>query len=53
MSENHLIYRIRQNKRLSKMFDKLTTEQKRDVLYIADGDDWHLEEIIEFVREGK
>lgn len=51
MSENQIIYQIRHTPRLSKMFNKLTNEQKREVLQIANGDDWHLEDIIEFVLE--
>lgn len=51
MSEHQLIALIRSRPRLSRMFNQLTNDQRRRVLEIANGDDWHLDEIIEFVSE--
>jgi len=51
MTENQLIYQIRQIPRLSRLFDKCSRDQKQAVIEIADGDIWNLGEIIEFVLE--
>lgn len=51
MSENQIIAYIRSVPRLSAMFNKLSMAGRRSVLYIADGDTWHIDEIIADVLE--
>ncbi|MBV9217367.1 MAG: hypothetical protein JO053_14455 [Acidobacteria bacterium] len=53
MSENQLIQIINQTPRMRVKWRQLSDEQKRSVLFIADGDDWNLDEILEDVlRDG-
>lgn len=51
MSDNQLINSIRENRRLNRLWNKLTVEQKRRVLEIAEGELWHIDEVIEDVLE--
>lgn len=51
MSEHQIINHIRSIKRLNRIWQRLTNDQRRRVLYIADGDTWHIDEVLEFVAE--
>lgn len=53
MSETQLINHIRSVGRWNRIFNRLTHEERRNVLYIAGGETDHLEEIFEFVLEGR
>lgn len=39
------------DRRRAKQFDELTTDGRRQVLAALDGDDWRIDEVIEFVRD--
>lgn len=49
MSEHEIVNHIRSVRRLSARFQRLSKEGRRRVLFIADGDTWHIDEIIEQV----
>lgn len=51
MSENMLIYIIRQTPHLSKLFDQLSNEQKRRALEMAEGEVDLLDYILEDLSE--
>lgn len=51
VSSNELIYYIRQDRKLSKAFDRCNNEQKRRVLAEAEGDTWRLLDLIEDILE--
>jgi hypothetical protein len=53
MSENQLINHIREHRRLTRIFNRLTNDERRQVLFIAQGEADQLEEIFEFVLEGR
>jgi hypothetical protein len=53
MSENQLINHIRGNTRFKRLFNRLTNDERRQVLFIAQGEADQLEEIFEFVLEGR
>ena len=50
MSDSQLIRYIRQRRELEKLWDALTTDQRRQVLAEADQDTWHINEILENVK---
>ena len=50
MSETLIIKYIRQRRELEKLWDALTTDQRRQVLAEADQDTWHINEILENVK---
>lgn len=51
MSENQIIAYIRSVPRLSAKFSKLTMDGRRRVIFIADGDVWRIDEMIEDILE--
>lgn len=51
MSDSVLIRYIRLTPSLNKLWQRLEDDERRKVLSIAHGDNWHLEEIFEFVLE--
>lgn len=51
MNNTQLIHRIRQDEHLSAKFDQLSLAGRRRLLEIADGDDWHIEDNIDYVIE--
>lgn len=51
MTEHQIINHIRSVRRLKRIWQRLTNDQRRRVLFIADGDLWHIDEILEFVAE--
>lgn len=54
MSDNQIIRAIRDSRLLARMWDKLTTDQKREFLKEIEGDDWNLADtLIDFVAEAK
>lgn len=53
MSETQLINHIRSVKRWERIFNRLTNDERRNLLYIAAGETDHLDEIFEFVLEGR
>jgi hypothetical protein len=53
LSANQLIARIRSIPRLSKIFTGMSPAEKAEVLSIADGDDWRIENVIAWVVEAR
>ena len=53
MTANLWIQHIRNDKRLSKLYDKLTTEERHRLFTECDNDTWHLAEIIEEILEDR
>lgn len=51
LTDNEMVYVIRQTPSLDKLFDQLTKDGKREVMRQAAGDTWHLEELITGVLE--
>jgi DNA-binding ferritin-like protein len=46
-SEHQIINHIRDSSKLSKLWDKLSKESKRELITEIEGDIWHLKEILE------
>lgn len=53
MSDTQLINFIRSVARYNRIFNRLTLDERRAVTTIAGGETEHLEEIFEFVLEGR
>jgi len=53
MSDNQIIREIRDSRRLSRLFDRMTVEQKRQLMAELDGDTWHILEVMVDILEDK
>lgn len=51
LTDNQMIREIRQTPKLDKLFERCSPEQRRQALRIAEGETWHLDEVLEFVLE--
>lgn len=52
MSDNQLINTIRASRKLNKLYNKMTVEQKRRLIATVD-DTWHIEQIMKEILEDK
>lgn len=47
MSDNRILGMIRASRRRARLFNRLTAEQKRTFLASLEGNDWHLDDLLE------
>lgn len=53
MTATKWIQHIRNDKRLSKLYDKLTTEERHRLFTETDGDVWHIDQVILDILEDR
>jgi hypothetical protein len=53
MTANRWISEIRSSPKLSRLYDDLTIEERRKAYEESDGEGWHLQEILENIREDR